>query len=223
MTRMLFVLISMVSSLAWSLTFDSNVPPAIQKQMVEDLNFINQIQGQGQSKYHQQIFGGVDGAKYKTFFESHIKSIGVDGCGNGAAVACVIPYMGKKMFLTQNFIKFSHPQIARMMVVYHEARHTEANNGNWGHDTCPTPFLDENGKDKASIWTGAKLEGEPACDSTAFGSYGSSTIMLKNVSLFCTNCSDKVKMDADIYATDQLGRIDEPAVKKAMLDDFSGK
>ena len=89
------------------------------------------------------------------------------------------------------------------------------------HDTCPRPFLDANGKDMTSIWTGAKLEGQPACDSTYQGSYGSSTIMLKNVAKFCTNCSDKVKMDADIYANDQLGRIDRPNVKKAMQDDFA--
>jgi hypothetical protein len=129
------------------------------------------------------------------------------------------------MWLTENFIKFSHPQIARLMVVYHEARHTEAKSGFWGHDTCPTPFLDEDGKPMSSIWTGAPLAGEAACDSTAFGSYGSSTIMLKNISKFCENCSDKVKMDADMYATNQLGRIHKASVKQSMLDDFntSGK
>ena len=73
----------------------------------------------------------------------------------------------------------------------------------------------------ASIWTGAKLEGQPACDSTAFGSYGSSTILLKNVAKFCSNCTDKVKMDADMYATDQLGRIDDAQVKASMIADFN--
>jgi hypothetical protein len=72
-----------------------------------------------------------------------------------------------------------------------------------------------------SIWTGAKLEGQPACDSTQYGSYGSSTILLKNVALFCSNCNSKVKMDADLYATDQLGRIDDPGIKAAMVNDFS--
>ena len=127
------------------------------------------------------------------------------------------------MWLTQNFIKFSHPQIARLMVVYHESRHSEVAHGNWAHDTCPTPFLDANGHDMKSIWTGASLAGEPACDSTQFGSYGSSTILLKNVAMYCTNCGDKVKMDADLYATDQLGRIDRPDVKQAMINDFHGQ
>ena len=115
-----------------------------------------------------------------------------------------------KMWLTQNFIQFSHPQIARMMVVYHESRHTETQNGNWPHATCPTPFLDKDGKDMVSIWTGATLAGEPACDVTPFGSYGSSMIMLKNISKFCSNCTDKVKMDAGIYADDQFKRVIDP-------------
>lgn len=201
--------------------FDSDVPKNIQDQMVQDLAFMAQLTGSGATPFHKTIYGQVDGAGYKTFFETRITSVGVDSCGGGAAVACVQPFFDPhKMWLTKNFINFSHPQVARAMVVYHEARHSETKNGNWGHDTCPRPFLDANGKDMVSIWTGAKLEGQPACDSTYLGSYGSSTIMLKNISRFCTNCGDKVKMDADIYAVDQLGRIDRPEVKKAMLADF---
>lgn len=216
------VLLFAGAQVAHALTFDNDVPKDIQAQVVSDLAFMAQIQGSNQTKLHQQIYGNVDGKAYKTFFETRIVEIGLDGCGNGAAVACVMPfYNPNKMWLTQNYIKFSHPQVARSMVVYHEARHSESKNGNWGHDTCPRPFLDENGKDKVSIWTGAKLEGQAACDSTAFGSYGSSTIMLKNIAKHCANCTDKVKMDADLYSTDQLGRISRDDVKKAMLADFS--
>ncbi len=201
--------------------FDQDVPKAIQEQMVQDLAFAAQITGTSQTPYHKQIYGNVSGDVYKKFFQSHITSIGLDSCGGGPAVACVQPFFDpNKMWLTENFIKFSHPQVARLMVVYHEARHAETDHGNWMHDTCPTPFLDANGKDMASIWTGAKLQGQPACDSSYMGSYGSSTVMLKNISKFCANCSEKVKMDANIYATDQLGRIDKADVKKAMLADF---
>lgn len=213
---------SVVSLASHAVTFDSDVPAAIKNQMLADLDFMAQLQGSKQTPFHQQIYGALAGSSYKNFFENHVDSVGLNSCGSANAVACVIPFQAPtKMWLTQNFIKFSHPQIARMMVVYHEARHTEGQNGNWSHDYCPTPFLDDNGKEMVSIWTGAKLAGQPACDSTAFGSYGSSTILLKNVSKFCTNCSDKVKMDANIYATDQLGRIDDATVKKSMVDDFN--
>lgn len=213
----------LVSVNVWALTYDSDVPKDLQNQMNQDLGFVAQVQGNGQTKFHQQIYGAVDGKSYKSFFESHIEEAGLDDCGDSLAVACVSPfYNPNKMWLTPNYTKFSHPQIARLMIVFHEARHAESDHGNWMHDTCPNPFKDETGKDKVSIWTGAKLAGQPACDSTPFGSYGSSTIMLKNVSKFCANCTDKVKMDADIYAMDQLGRIDRAEVKKAMLSDFDG-
>ena len=209
---------------AKALNFDSDVPKAIQDQMVLDLGFMSELTGSGQTPFHKQIYTDVSGPAYKTYFETRITSVGLDDCGGGASVACVQPFFSpNKMWLTDNFIKFGHPQVARMMVVYHEARHSESKNGNWRHDTCPRPFLGENGKDMISIWTGAKLEGQPACDSTYMGSYGSSTIMLKNISKFCSNCTDKVKMDAGIYADDQLGRIDRADVKKAMLADFAAQ
>lgn len=203
-------------------TFDSDVPQAIQKQMLADLAFIYGLKGGAGTPLHQKIFGAMDGGAYKNFFETRVSGIGMDGCGNGNAVACVIPFRDpSKMWLTQNFIKFSHPQVSRMMVVFHEARHTETRRGNWPHADCPEPFLDANGKDMKSIWTGALLAGEPACDETPLGSYGSSTIMLKNIQKSCSNCSDKVKMDAGLYADDQLGRIIDAGAKKEMQDDFS--
>jgi hypothetical protein len=202
-------------------TFDADVPADIQKQMLADLDFIKGIAGSGASALHQQIFGSVDGPTYIKFFNDRVTAIGMNDCGSDKAVACVIPFEDpSKMWLTQNFIKFSHPQISRMMVVFHESRHTESQNSNWPHATCPTPFLDANGNDMKSIWTGASLAGEPACDVTPFGSYGSSTIMLKNIQKFCTNCSDKVKMDAGLYADDQMGRITDAGAKQQMQDDL---
>lgn len=206
---------------AWALAFDADVPQDIQNQMLADLNFISSVQGSGQTPLHQQIFGPVSGESYKNFFESRIVRIGLDDCGGGMAVACVIPMLGSnKMFLSEAFTKFSHPQISRIMVAYHEARHSETNHQNWPHDICPTPFLDEQGHDIVGMWSGAKLEGVDGCDSTPLGSYGSSAILVKNIAKYCTNCSDKVKMDANIYATDQLNRITGKEAKQAMTEDF---
>ncbi|MGZ3773931.1 MAG: hypothetical protein ACXVCY_13525 [Pseudobdellovibrionaceae bacterium] len=220
----LVLTVAMTSISAQALNYDSEVPADIKTQMQADLNFMATLQGAGQTPLHKEIFGAVSGTAYKNFFETRIQSVGINACGSSMAVACVIPLADShKMWLTQNFIKFNHPQIARMMVVYHESRHSEDENDNWSHDTCPVPFLDDQGRDMVSIWTGSKLAGQPACDSTAYGSYGSSTILLKNIAKYCSNCSDKVKMDADMYASDQLGRIDDFQVKKAMLMDFNAK
>jgi hypothetical protein len=222
MKILLALAVSLLSVSSFAVNFDGSVPADIQKQMVDDLSFMSTVQGNGQTGLHQKIFGKVDGATYKSFFENRIDSIGYNSCGGGKAVACVYPFLGKQMFITDNYIKFSHPQIARLMVVYHEARHTESENGNWSHATCPTPFLGEDGKEITSIWTGATLAGEPACDVTALGSYGSSTILIKNISKFCENCNEKVKMDADEYANDQLKRIIDAKAKEDMKNDFKG-
>ncbi len=222
MKKILFVIISMyaATSLA-AIKFKSNVPKDIQNQMLQDLEFMGTVDGFGATPFHKEIFGEVKGSVYKKFIDTRIESVGMDSCGGGGAVACVQPYFAPNtMWLTSNFVNFSHPQIARTMIIYHEARHTEGKNGFWHHEYCPVPFKDETNSDKRSIWTGAMLEGEPACDEGYKGSYGSSTILLKNVSKYCVNCSSKVRMDADIYAMDQLGRIVDPVTKRKMLSDF---
>lgn len=199
---------------------DSNVPDAVKNQLAQDLQFVATVQGSDASKLHQGIFGAIAGKNYFNFFVSRVKSIGLDSHMTGNAVAYVSPMMdSSKMWLTNNYIKFSHPQIARLMVVFHEARHTEDGNGNWHHATCPTPF-ELDGKEVLSIWTGSSLAGEPACDATPLGSYGSSTIMLKNISKFCTSCTGKVKEDAGMYADDQFKRITNAKARQQMLEDL---
>ena len=213
----------LLPSLAFGYVFERNVPENIKQQTIADLAFIDSLRSGAGSPLHQQIFGTVDGPNYTKFFESRVTHIGMNNCGGGNAVACVIPWAGSsKIWFTQNYVRFSHPQVAKMMVVFHEARHTEDDNGNWHHATCPNPFVGEDGKEIASIWTGATLANEPACDVTPLGSYGSSSIMLKNIAKFCTNCSDKVKMDAGIYADDQFKRIIDADAKKQMRDDIWG-
>ena len=202
-------------------TFDNDVPANVKDQIVQDMGFISSLQGNNGTPLHKQIFGNVDGATYVKFFESRVTAVGMNDCGGGKAVACVIPmFDSSKIWLTQNYVQYSHPQIAKMMVVFHESRHTEDANGNWSHATCPTPFVDADGKEIKSIWTGATLAGEPACDVTPLGSYGSSTIMLKNVQKFCTNCTDKVKLDAGLYSDDQYKRITGEEAKAQMKKDL---
>lgn len=214
------LILALLPLAAQAYTFDSNVPANIKTQTIDDLTMIGTIQSAEASDLHKQIFGAVDGQTYTQFFDTRVNSIGMDSCGGGNAVACVYPSRGKRMFLTQNYVNFSHPQIARLMILFHEARHTEAASGNWMHATCPTPFVDEAGKEIRSIWTGARLAGQPACDITPRGSYGSSMILLKNVSKFCSSCSEKVKMDAGIYADDQFKRVINTRAKQDIVDDL---
>lgn len=212
--------ILMAAQIASAYTFDKNVPQDIREQTIADLEFMKSIQAEATSALHQEIFGAVQGDVYYKFFEDRVHKIGMDSCGSANAVACVMPWVSNKIWFTNNYVKFKHPQISRLMVVYHEARHTEHENGNWRHATCPVPFLDENGEDMKSIWTGATLAGQPACDVTPAGSYGSSMIMLKNISKYCTSCNEKVKLDAGIYADDQFGRVTSTSAREAIINDL---
>jgi len=206
---------------AAELPFDDDVPKDIQKQLLGDLAFIRSVSGTGASPLHQEIFGPVDGAVYERFFKSRVSGVGMSRCGDGNAVACVMPFWdASKMWLTQNYIKFSHPQVSRLMVVFHEARHTESGRGNWSHASCPSPFTRPDGQEVRSIWTGASLAGEAACDKTPYGSYGSSAVMLKNIQNHCTSCTDKVRMDAGLYADDQVQRVTDAAARRRMAEDF---
>ncbi len=222
MKLLLFITTLTMSLSASALTFSPDVPAPVKQQVINDLSFIKTISSANKATpFHKQIFGTVNGLGYLRFFETRIQKVGM-GCGDGMAVACVKPYVASNiMWLTENYIKFSHPAIARMMVVFHEARHGEAQNGNWHHATCPTPFLGPDRKEVKSIWTGSVLAGEPACDITPFGSYGSSTIMLANISKYCTNCNSKVRMDAKIYANDQLKRLSNKAAYDKTLVDLN--
>lgn len=220
MKKLLFALLCCLPLTASALEFDEDVPAAVKDQVLQDLEFMKTLRADRVTPLHQQIFGAMNGG-YGEFFFSRVTEVGMSDCGSANAVACVQPFFDPtKIWFTQNYVRFSHPQIAKMMVVYHEARHTESRNGNWGHATCPRPFRDANGNDMKSIWTGAALAGQPACDSTPLGSYGSSTILLKNVQKFCSNCTEKVKMDAGIYSDDQLNRVTNANAKQQMLKDF---
>jgi hypothetical protein len=202
------------------LAFDSNVPASLKTQMIEDMKFMGSIRSTSATPLHQKVFGAVDGASYVDWFNKRVFKVGVNGCGSPTAVACVIPIYANKIWMTKNYTQFSHPQVSRLSVVYHEARHTEAQNGNWSHATCPKPFKNAQGQDMRSIWTGAMLEGQAACDVTPFGSYGSATILLRNIATQCSNCTEKVKADANLYAMDQLQRVIDKGAIAQMKTDF---
>lgn len=216
-----FLVLFMTAHSYAALQFDPNVQPELKAQILDDFAFVQSIRSMNASPLHRQVFGEVDGTNYFNWFNKRVFNVGLDSCGSPSAVACVIVMYPNKIWMTQNYTRFSHPQIARLSVIYHEARHTEGENGNWSHANCPVPFKDSQGRDVRSIWTGTLLEGHPACDQTPFGSYGSATIFLKNVSKYCSNCSQKVKADADLYGTDQLDRIIDATSKKNMILDFA--
>ena len=205
-----------------ALAFDPNVTSAIRAQMGQDLAFVGTIRGAATSRLHRDIFGPVDGPVYLRWFGSRVKAVGFDEKDSGPTTIAYVLIRTQpwKMWLTRNFIGYAMPQVARVMFMFHEARHTESDNGNWSHAVCPNPFVGEDGREVLGFLSGQPMAGKAACDRVARGSYGSATIMLKNISKFCANCTEKVRLDAGIYADDQVKRIIDPAARKEMRDDL---
>jgi len=200
--------------------FDKDVPAGLQRQLLEDLAFAGSLSGRNTSPLHNSIFGQMGGPSYTGFFSSRIKMVGLYDWNKTPVVACVIPAISpSKMWLTDSYIKSGHPQIARLMIVFHESRHADPENENWRHVNCPDPFRGPDGRDLLSSLTGVPLAGKRGCDVSALGSYGASVIMLKNIQRYCTNCTEKVRMDAGLYADDQLIRIVDAAARKTIRDD----
>lgn len=206
--------LSMTAGATTALQFDSDVSEKLKGQVLDDFAFMQSVQGSKESPLHQEIFGKIDGSNYSQWFNKRVFFFGVDSCGGASAVACVKSKYKNKIFVTNNYVRISHPQVARLMTLYHEARHTEEENDNWPHARCPSNFAPR------SIWTGRRLNGNAACDATPYGSYSSASVLLNNVSKFCENCSDKVKADAKIYADDQVKRVVNVQAAAAMKQDF---
>jgi hypothetical protein len=209
-----------ISGSAYSIEFDKSVPKNIQDQMKQDLNFINSVKLTGQTGLHSKIFGEkIDGA-YKKYLETRISNVRYDDDPTSNVLAYVKEDVDNTMFLANNYMKYQVPQVMRIMTVYHEARHTEAKNKYWRHAICPTPFIGEDGKKVEGIVSGMTLAGLKACDTTNLGAYATGSILLKNVAKYCENCSEKVKMDADLYAMDMMKRIINKKARDEMKKDF---
>ncbi|MBS1958835.1 MAG: hypothetical protein JST80_05110 [Bdellovibrionales bacterium] len=184
-----------------NIQFDSDVSASLKTQVLADIDWISTVHGVRSTPLHQRIFGAIDGANYMQWLGSRVYYFGVDRCGGGNAVACVKSKYDNKMFVTNQYIRGNYPQVARLMTIYHEARHTEKQNGMWAHAKCPSNFP------YRSIWTGARLAGNRSCDGSELGSYASASILMDNISKFCENCTDKARADARLYADDQMKRV----------------
>lgn len=201
--------------------YDPSVPPELRRQLNADLAFVRGLRYGAATPLHRQVFGRVHGDDYMRYLQDRVRSVGAASCGALAAVACVKPFDDRsKMWIGPGYSSLGLPQIYRLLVVMHEARHTEVAHWFWGHVRCPDPFKDENGQDIKGIFSGQPLAGQPGCDREPLGAYGVGLLFVKNVEKHCTGCTGKLRMDAAFYADDTLKRVYEPAAKTKLRDDL---
>jgi hypothetical protein len=203
---------------ARALPFEPSVDAALRRQLEADFDFLGSLQGADATPLHRQVYGPLEGTAYLRWFDARVHSIGSRVCGPPAAVACVAPFLSEHtMWIAPTYSTFNLPQIYRLLVVLHEARHTERAHAYYGHVNCPENDLE--GRPLTGIFSGVPLGGKPGCDRTALGAYGAGLLFIKNVGEHCANCTGKVRMDAGFYADDTLKRIvDRPAYDALRAD-----
>jgi hypothetical protein len=210
-----FLLMGMAAVPASAIQFDLNVPDSLKSQVEGDLECIHSMRMVRVSGVHHKVFGAAMEGEYRRWFDSRVGFFGYGDCGGSrTAVACVQGRYDRKIWVTRNYVEIQHPQVARIMTLYHEARHTEGDRRNWPHSRCSIFFKQK------SIWTGSSLNWHFACDRTEYGSYGIASVLLNNISRFCTNCSEKVRLDAAIYSNDQAKRITRRSAYIRIQKDF---
>jgi hypothetical protein len=215
----LFIVAASAEAASFPLKYDSIVPITTRIQLEGDLTHFFSMQGANATPLYRKIFGPFTGKGSSKWFFDRVGAVGQNLCTTDSAVACVLSAWDGWIFLSPNYTKFQHPSIARLMVLFHEARHNERENKNWPHAKCPKNFVDENGQPIRSIWTGEPLAGELACDLDIGGSYSIATILLLNIAYHCDNCSAEDRHDAEIYGLDQLRRIIWKPAQDAIIKD----
>jgi hypothetical protein len=201
------------------LVYFYDVPPGLKQLAEQDIALLYSLEATEQSSLHKQIFNGADGKAYERYLRSQVRHIGYSDCGNSGSAACAEPmYADTTIWLTDKYQSASLPQILRAQIFLHERKHLEPGGTpyGWSHIECPSPYLDESGQDIKSLISGKKFAGFYACDQDHYGSFAVGVSMLYQVAKNCSNCSEKVKQDAKLYADEYVQLIIEPK-SRAML------
>ena len=189
--------------------FDSMITPSVKKLILSDLDFVEKIQTTSETPFHHTVFGGYGGAVYSRWFGQRINKFGGVYEGGRNSLASFMSGYPAELFVTLDYFSDENiPQMGRISIYFHEARHAEGGyTPNHPHVMCPKNFKDKNGNEIVGRFTKIKIAGRAGCDSDPMGSYGISLIMMRNIAMYCQNCNQMEKAQAQLYAEDYFQRI----------------
>lgn len=175
--------------------FEKDVPIAIRTRILQILSEIGKIRGTNATPAHLNIFGRVDGNDYIKYLLSRIKVIGFDKNPKfSGMIARIDINQTDRLLFTNQILTHKLSEIYILDILFHEARHTEDAEDNWLHIKCPQKNVV--GEIIVGELNNKPLEGQYACDNYAYGAYGSTAILLFNISKFCVTCSPQTRAEA---------------------------
>jgi hypothetical protein len=197
-------------------TISVQVPSEKQLLLKKDLSQMGALEGSGAGTplFNEYFGGNYDGGTMTRFLNSRVENFNYDSCDDEeeSIPACTIPGLGSRIFISGGYNN-QLSQLYRMSTLLHEARHIEAKKFNY-HSICG------NDPEVLSRLTGKSMTGKPACDSSADGAYGLQIEFLGNTALYCKNCSDEMRKEANQLARELLARISNAKERQKLKQDL---
>lgn len=181
-----------------------------------DVSALSQVRIKSKASLFKSFFGSSDSSGIQRFITTRVKNIGYSSQVPEGVLAAAGEGV---MFLTPAYHASDSPQVSRLAVVVHEARHLDQSP--WAHVWCPSPYYFTLGSRAYRV---PELEHVPiqACDDTEYGAYGVQYTFLRAIGESCSNCTDKVKMDARLFSdVDGMVRITDPKAAARLLEGAS--
>lgn len=193
--------------------------PALRRQADSDLEWGRSLRGAEASPLHRKLFGDspLDGRLYEAFFKQRVTRLAKAGTFTGCAGAIACHGAWKTVRLTEKYADPRLPQVVRLSLLLHEARHSD--DGSHDHFVCPGSIRGPDGGPLRSPYLDVEVGGLRACDEEPLGAYGLQIVMLRNIQRYCGNCEPAVKTEAGRYADFLMNLIRSEEARRELLAD----
>jgi len=195
------------------------LPGPLRRQADSDLAFARTLRGPDASPLHRKLFGDspLDGGLYEAFFKARVTHLRGAGVLTGCADAIACHGAMKTVRLTERYADPRLPQIVRLSLLLHEARHSD--DGSYDHFTCSSKLQGPDGRPLRSPYLDVEVGGLRACDEDPLGAYGVQIVMLRNVQRFCETCEPEVKAEARRYADFLMNLVVSEEARRELASD----
>lgn len=189
--------------------------PKIDEPLYQTLSYLGSIRLSSSTPLHRKIFGdGLTGEVYLNSLKPVKKFIFIPTAHKG-----LVAYARRKsstILLTDQFQWADKSIIDFASLLVHEAHHLKENKG-VVHKKCPEMSLE--GEPLIGHDSSVTLNGLKACDNVIASTFGIQSIMLDNISRYCTTCLQQERERAHVLSRIYRKRIIGKTAFAAILND----